>query len=160
MSEPKATSVAKTPEPVKSKTYTNWKAFNQARLVPTILTCSAYKPVHLADMSCHTKLLITGESVQKHIEHDHSGGFIVQVKTSDGKLSNFWQELEDLGLEAHDFRCDICNKILRFHASSIIPHMKAHGGKTRRVLPGGLFAFTISAGRPEQALDDEDEDND
>ena len=157
MSEPKATSVAKSPETAKSKTFTNWRAFAQSKLVPVTISCDAYKPVHLADMSCHTKLLIKGESIQKHIGHEHGGGFNFQLKVTEGKPSNFWQELEDMSLEAHDFRCDNCDKILRFHPSSIIPHMKPHGGKTRRVWPGGRFNITISTGRPEQALSEEDE---
>lgn len=147
-----ATPVAKTP-----KTYTNWKAFELAKIVPVTVSCEGYKPVHGADMSCHTKLPFKAEVLKKHYEGEHGGGFRFHTKVTDGKPSTFWQELMDAGLEAHDFRCENCDKQLRFHPSAIIPHLKAHGGKTRRVYPGGVFNVTLSLAKPENAILDEDE---
>lgn len=155
MPEPKATPVAETPKP---KTFTNWKAFEQAKLVPATIKCEAYRPVFQHDASCHSNLLFTVETLQRHIDGDHGGGFRFFLKQTDGKPSPLWKALEEAGLEAHDFRCEICDKQLRFHPSSIIPHLKAHGGKTRRVLPGGVFNMVLSKGRPEIELTDEDED--
>lgn len=149
-----------TPAVESPKTYTNWKAFEQARLTPVVIKCDGYKPVHLADMSCHTQLIPKAENLKRHVEGDHGGGFSFQLKIKDAgdKVpSAFWDELSTTGLEAHDFRCDNCDKQLRFHPSAIIPHMKAHGGKTRRVYPGGRFNLTLSLAKPETYLLDEDE---
>lgn len=144
----------------KPKTYTNWKAFEQARLTPVMVKCEGYKPVHLADISCHSQLILKAENVKRHVEGDHGGGFMFQLKVKDAGdkvASPFWDSLADAGLEAHDFRCDNCDKQLRFHPSAIIPHLKAHGGKTRRVYPGGKFLLTLSLAKPESYLLDEDE---
>lgn len=155
--EPAAPAVESPKEP---KTFTNWKAFEQARLTPVIVKCDGYKPVHLADISCHTQLHPKAEAVKRHVDGDHGGGFMFQLKVKDPgdkTPSPFWNELAEAGLEAHDFRCDNCDRQLRFHPSAIIPHMKAHGGKTRRVYPGGRFNLTLSLAKPEYALLDEDE---
>lgn len=157
MPEAKATPVAETPKTNKPKTYTNWNAFKQAKLAPTVISCEGYKPVHLADISCHSKVLLKADNVKTHVDNDHGGGFYMQLAATE-RDTGFWDRMAELGLEAHDFRCDNCDKQLRFHPSSIIPHLKAHGGKTRRVYPGGKFNFTLSLARPEAALTDEDED--
>lgn len=153
MSEPTKAATA-----AKQKTYTNWKAFEQAKLTPVTIKCEGYHPVFLHDSSCHSNLLFTAKSIQNHIENEHGGGFRFFLKLTDGKPSNLWSELAEAGLEGHDFRCEVCDKQLRYHPSSIIPHLKAHSGKTRRVNPGGVFNMVIATGRPEIALTDEDED--
>lgn len=151
--EPTASAVAPA-----SKTYTNWKAFEQAKLVPTTIKCEGYRPVFMHDGSCHTNLLPNAATLKRHIENDHGGGFRFFVKTTEGKPHPIWAELEAMGLEAHDFRCETCDKTLRFHPSSIIPHLKPHSGKTRRVYPGATFNMVLSLAKPEAVLD-EDEDN-
>ena len=136
---------------VGAKTYTNWEAFAKAGLAPIQLSCSAYKPIHLHDASCHSKLLFKAENLKRHIEGEHGGGFQLEVKYTDSKTPHpFWADLSNNGLELHDFRCDICDAQLRVHPSSILPHMKAHGGKTRRVYPGGKFNLTIAMSRPDR----------
>jgi len=142
------------PTTTKSKTYTNWKAFEQAKLAPVTIKCEGYRPVFGADYSCHSALLLKGQVLKNHIDNDHGGGFRFFLKATEGKTHPIWQELQDLGLEAHDFRCEICDKTLRFAPASIIPHLKPHSGKTRRVFPGSTFNMVLSAAKPEEVLDD------
>lgn len=151
-----ATSVYDSSTP--NKTYTNWKAFDQAKLVVTSAKCESYRPVFLHDGSCHSNLILKAENFIRHIQGDHGGGFRLFVKAAEanGKASPLWQELADAGLEAHDFRCEICDKQLRFAPSSFIGHLKAHSGKTRRVNLGGVFNVVLSLAKPEDVLDEDD----
>lgn len=157
---PTKPSVASTTEagpsapPTKPKTFTNWKAFADAKLTPATISCQAYKPIHLADMSCHTRLLFHAATLKRHIEAEHGAGFQFLVKNTDGKPSPFWTELEELGLEAHDFRCDVCDEELRFNPTTILRHMRNHAGKTRKAGPGGMFNVTIGFSAPDRSEDD------
>lgn len=136
------------PQTPTKKSFTDWTAFTKAGLVPNQIRCEAYKPVHMADMSCHTKLLFNAATLKRHTLGEHGGGFHFELRKTDGKASPLWTEMSDLGLESYDFRCDNCDAQLRFSPSSIIPHLRAHGGKTRRVYPGGHFNLTIGFERP------------
>jgi len=149
-----------------SKTYTNWNAFNILGLRPVMIQCQAYWPMQRSDFSCHTRLLPKGESFSVHIGHDHGGGFRLSVRKSDNKPSEVWNQIQELALEAHDFRCAVCNAELRFHPTSVNQHLRPHQGMTKglyqemqRLAPGaiGFFNITLSKGRPEVALDDTDE---
>lgn len=156
---PKDTTSPEVVTPTKKKTYTNWKAFEQMKLVPTSIKCEGYRPVFLADMSCHSHMQFKASTIASHIDGEHGGGFRFFLKTTDGKPHPIWQELEDAGLEAHDFRCEICDAQLRFAPSSIAAHLKPHSGKTRRVLPGGVLNLLIGKGKPEREEVDDIEVN-
>lgn len=153
MPEPtSATSVAK------KKTFTNWKAFEACKLVPATISCEAYRPVFSNDASCHTKIPMNVATLVRHLDGEHGGGFRFFLKTTEGKPHPLWKELEEAGIEAHDFRCDVCSAQLRFHPSSIMPHMKAHSGNTRRVNPGGVFDVLLGKTRPDREESDEEQD--
>lgn len=141
------------------KSLTKWTAFEQAGLVPVQISCQAYKPVHGADMSCHTRLLFNADTLKRHMDSEHGGGFYFVLRKTDGKPSPLWKQMEQLGLEAHDFRCDNCDAQLRFHPSSFTNHMRAHGGKTRRVYDGGRFNVTLGMSRPDREENDDAYDN-
>jgi len=145
-------------KPIK-KSFTNWDAFAKAGLRPVTVTCQAYKPIHLADRSCHTNLQFTAEALTRHLQADHGGAIQLTLKKVDGgnSVGGFWKALSESGLEAHDFRCDVCDKVLRFHPTSILSCMRAHNGKTRRVMPGGHYNITLGAGRTYNESDDYDE---
>lgn len=154
-----------------SKTYTNWNAFNLAKLRPVMVVCQGYRPAMRQDFSCHTRLIPSGETLSKHIAHDHGGGFRLSLRRSDSKASPLWDDIADQGLEAHDFRCAACNAELRFHPTSLAPHSKPHSGMNRqsyaelaRLAPGATLFINVllKKGRPEAGLTDEDEfeDND
>jgi hypothetical protein len=132
------------------KTYTNWEAFAKAGLIPATLRCQSYKPVHLSDSSCHSNLKFDAATLKRHFDGEHGGGFWVDVRKTEGKPHPLWAELAASGLEAHDLRCDICDAQIRWSPNSIMAHMKAHSGKTRRVYPGGKFNFTIGYGQPDR----------
>lgn len=125
-----------------SKTFTNWDAFAKAGLRPVTITCQAYAPYHRVDRSCHSNLRFKPEDFKRHMP-GCGGALQLTLKKVDGKESALWKELSESGLEAHDFRCDICDKQLAFRPSSILPCLRAHSGKTRRVHPGGKFNITL-----------------
>ncbi len=141
--------------PRKQKTYTNWKVFEQMKLTPVTIKCEGYRPLFMADISCHSNLRFTAATIKNHVDGDHGGGFRFFLKTTDGKPHPIWAELEAAGMEAHDFRCEICDSQLRFAPTSIASHLKAHSGKTRRVLPGATFNLLIGSGKPEREEVDE-----
>lgn len=162
---PSATAATDQAKP-ESKTYTNWNAFNIAGLRPVMIECQAYRPVLRSDFSCHTKLLPKADSFTAHIGHEHGGGFRLSVRKSDGKPSELWNQIAELGLEAHDFRCAACGAELRFHPTSLVQHMKSHMGMTKqsyqelqRKAPSatGFFNVLLKKGRPEAGLTDQDE---
>lgn len=152
--ETKTTEQAK---PVSKKSFTNWDAFAKAGLRPVTVKCQAYKPVHLSDRSCHSNLLFTADALKRHVDADHGGAIQITLKKVDGSgsVGNFWKALAESGLEAYDFRCDVCDKVLKFHPTSILGCMRSHNGKTRRVLPGGHYNLTLGLGRGEFTEDDD-----
>lgn len=158
------TAVAESKAAPAKKSYTNWDAFAKAGLRPVTVQCQAYQPYHRSDQSCHTNIVAKPESIAQHIAAGHSGAFKLTLKKADGPSATglkFWAELAASGLEAHDFRCDICDKELRFHPTSILACLRAHNGKTRRVLPGGHYNVTFGLGRNEftdQFMDEGDSD--
>lgn len=148
------------------KTFTNWDALNVARLKLVVLTCARYRGGQLPEPSCHTRLPHSVGTIKAHIAAEHGGTFRLAVRQSDAKSSKLWSELAEAGLESHDFRCDVCDAVVRLHPSAILPHLKPHKGKTRmsysemtRNNPSatGMFGVTFASGRAEQTLEDEDE---
>jgi hypothetical protein len=144
-------------EPTRKST-TNWKAFRSARVKVSEILCKGYVPVHLADLSCHGRCLLTAKALDHHIENGHGSadgncGFKFTL-TPDTSVDPLWQDLENFGMEIHDFRCDVCDKVLPLHNIHIINHMRPHAGKSRRVRPGGAFLMTLS-NRPPMPSEEE-----
>jgi len=115
-------------------------------------------PVHLSDEGCHSRVRLDAKTLAGHLKNDHgslvgTAGFKFSTGRS-AKASPLWQELEDLGLEIHDFRCDVCDKVLPLNHINILNHLRPHAGKTRRVRKGGDFWFTLSF-KPVQPTDED-----
>ena len=130
------------------KTVTNWRAFEKAALMPVEFKCQAYRPMQLADSSCHSRLQLNAKGLLPHMNVDTcSGGFRFRLRKGD-KAWPGWRQFEDLGVEAQDFRCEICDAVVPFHPGHILKHMKPHRGKVSRPMPGGIFNITLSVGMP------------
>lgn len=145
------------PSPSPKKSFTNWKAFADAGLVPVEIKCQAWKPVYLSDNSCHTRL-ISVDQIKNHIAAEHGGGFQIYLRKTDGKPAKIWQDFADSGLEALSLKCDVCDKELRFHPTSFIGCLKSHRGKIARAYMQmqaentkaiGKFNLAIGYGQPE-----------
>jgi hypothetical protein len=82
---------------------------------------------------------------------------MLSLRRSD-KPVKLWDQLAEAGLEAVDFRCEICDKQLPFHSNHLDACMKPHAGKSRRVKEGGHFNVTIKRDY-ETAADEAFEEN-
>ena len=139
---------AKRVEPTRKTSTTNWKAFRSAQTTIKTILCKAYGPVHMVDVGCHGRVLLTPEAIKGHIDNGHGSvpgmaGFKFTL-TQEGQADPLWTKLEQACIEIHDFRCDVCDKVLPLHNISIINHMRPHSGKSRRVRKGGDFLMTLS----------------
>lgn len=130
--------------PTAKNSKTNWSVFKEAGLVPTEIVCEGYYPVHRFNNGCHTKLGLTAEAMIAHLDADHGGGFQITLKRSDGKMWDGWDKLSEAGIEVTDFRCDVCDEVLRLNPTIILRHFAPHTGKSRRPRLGGTFNITIS----------------
>ena len=144
-------------EPTRKST-TNWKAFRSAQVKITNVLCKAYGPVHMVDLGCHQRTALTVDAIKGHITNNHgaapgTAGFRFSLENSSAP-DPLWQKLEEGGIEVHDFRCDVCDKVLPLHNLHILNHMRSHAGKTRRVRQGGDFLFTLSLRRANRLEDD------
>jgi len=128
------------------QTVTKWEVFNKAGLVPTEIWCQGYLPIHRSDSSCHTRLRLLADSIETHSEH--GGGFRFDLKRLENKVWPGWKGLQAKGLECHDFRCDVCDKVVPMHPLHIMNHMRPHLSKNRRTQVGGVFYLTIGPGTP------------
>ena len=69
--------------------------------------------------------------------------------------TELWNKIGEEELEIHDFRCDVCDKVLLpLSFAHIKQHMEPHSGKVRRTMPGGCFQFTLK----KSALENQNED--
>ena len=149
------TNPAPTPQP--SKSLTKWEALKNFAVKE--VKCSAYPPVHKGDDSCHTRLRPTdAQQMVDHINGGHSGAFqfVLEEGTREFPL---WKQLAALGVEAQDFRCEICDKVIPFHTNHILPHMRPHSGKLKRIREGKQYNMTLTVGRPTVSEDEAFEDN-
>ena len=157
----KSTMAAPQPAEATRKSATNWMALAKAGVKPVTVRCQTYPPIFRSDASGHSALQVNSATLKRHREGEHGGAYYVQLTPKAGKASTFWQDMEDSGLEAQDFRCEICDKVLRLplHQSNFVPSavcMRPHAGKTRRVYPGGKFNFYVSMSKPEGSEDELD----
>ena len=134
--------------PTESKTHTKWGALEEAKVIPTQIVCDGYRPYHGFNLGCHSKLRLDVEQMKAHVEGGHGGGFMMKFRKGD-KAWPGWRKLGELGIEAVDFRCEICNAVIPFNPMHILKHMRSHAGKQKRMLPGGLYNITLSVGMPE-----------
>lgn len=142
----------------KQATVTNWGVFDQSQLVPTEIVCQDYRPVHVSDNSCHTRLKLEAENVLRHMspEHISGGGFRFTLRRSDGKTWQGWKDLQDAGVEIHDFRCEVCDEQIPINGRRILKHLQPHAGKIRKIRPGGEFNLTLRVGEAPEPGDNEE----
>ena len=131
------------------KCFTNWSAFTKALVAPSEITCQGYQPMQRVDMACHTRLRFNPQTLIDHVRADHGGGFRFKLKETQKPWPG-WAEFEKLGVEAHDFRCEVCDKVIPFHPNHIKNHMRPHAGKVRRVFSDhhSIFNFTLGLDPP------------
>lgn len=148
--------------PATGRTSTNWKAFQDAGLVPVAIECQVYPPTHQNDFSCHTKLLFEADTLKRHLQGEHGGAYCIYLRKTDGRPAKLWEDLMNSGLEAQDFRCGACSAILRFHPTSMANHLKGHRGNTRQSYAEiirrhpksiGMFQVTVSDTAVQQTED-------
>jgi len=132
-----------TPAVEKKESLTKWGIFVSANVVPTEIVCDGYRSFHSFDSGCHTRLRLSADAMEPHVDGEHGGGFMFALRKSDKPWSG-WKRFGELGLEITDLRCDVCDKVLPQNAMHIMNHMKPHNGKTRRTRPGGIFNITLS----------------
>lgn len=139
-----------------AKKTTNWAVFDKAQLVPTEITCLAYREFHPHDGACHTRLPIDGDVVLNHVQGQCGGGFQFRLKESPRPWSG-WKKFAEAGLELLDFRCEVCNDRLPLNVARIRePHMKPHSGKFRRVFPDFHSVFNLTLGYRQPVPTDEE----
>lgn len=151
---PEVSQAAPVPTAPKQKTHTDWSALTKAALRPLTVYCQQYQLQRgqtYRDMSCHSRLSIKdGHAMEAHTAGEHGGGFMLCVKQSEGKASLIWADLADREMEAHDFRCAVCDKAVRLHPTNLAPHLKPHAGMTRQAYgelarnhPGATGFFNV-----------------
>jgi hypothetical protein len=165
------TSVATPEAPPAPKSTTNWAALTKAGLRPTVIYCQAYadrsgRLLDRVDSSCHSRLVPKTDSLLNHLRGGHGGQFKIGLRKSDKSASPIWDELAIAGIEAVDFRCEVCGVELRFNLTSFTNHLRSHAGKTRQAYqemtrdnPGSIGMFSIKLGKAvgESQLEDLDE---
>lgn len=132
--------------------WTNWMVFAKAGLVPKEVICQAYKPMQMADMSCHTRLPLSISTINEHIKAEHGSGFLFRLRKGDAEWPG-WKQFAESGLELHDLRCDVCDAEIPLSVPRILTHLRPHAGKTRRVKDGGDYLLTINPEKPVSAED-------
>ena len=137
-------------EPVKEP-YTNYKAFNDANIIPGRLVCEGYAPRHAIDIACHTSIPITGENVKRHVDADHGAGFRIRVKRIKDRTSPFWPSLKEQGLEIQELRCEHCDAVIDVSATRMLLHFSPHKGKNRRSKATDELLITFVTPTPAEA---------
>lgn len=151
---PTETPVEDTP---KKKTYTNWSAFEKAKIVPTTIICDVIRG-HEPSESCKSRLLLKSGSIVNHYHAGHGGGFQVKVKQTDGKPWPGWKELSDLGYEITSLQCVACDQQVEISARDILNHLRPHRGKFRGAYENYRDTFLmVVQDAPVTPLEDNDE---
>jgi hypothetical protein len=125
-SKPTSTSVEDSPK----KTYTNWSAFEKAKVFPTTIICDVIRQ-HPADEACKTRLTLSAANMINHFRLEHGGGFRIKVRQADGKPWPGWNELSKAGFEIVGLKCEVCDHQVEISARDILNHLRPHQGKFR-----------------------------
>ena len=145
--------------PKVSKSVTNWSFFDKMRLFPKRLECRGYKPNHPYDSSCHSKLRLRADSLLRHTEAEHGGGFrmTLQVQPEGAKLWSGWEDLGMLGVELKHFRCAACHHDVQLTPQDLQFHMARHINANKRSADDKQFEMTLVVPRvrPEVAPEEE-----
>lgn len=136
--------MANTKIPTAKQAVSNWSAFKEAGLIPVQIVCDGYLPIHQFNSGCHSKLALTAEAMISHLDREHGGGFVITLQRTNGPAWDGWDKLIEAGIEVTDFRCDVCDEVIRLNPTFILRHFAPHSGKTRRPRAGGTFLMTIS----------------
>lgn len=162
MARPAAAEKVITPEedaPIKvapkQKTKTDWKVLYNSKLTPTNIECREYPPVSYEVVACHSKLPITAASMKSHLDAEHGGSFFVTLSPRESGWKG-WLDLQDLGVELADFRCNVCLHEIPLTGASISKHMKPHLNGNRRMEKGGVFRMTLSMSLDEEFVPEYD----
>jgi hypothetical protein len=135
------------------KTFTNWSVFEKANLIPVRIKCDGYLGQHPADMSCHSNILNTVESVQHHMKVEHGGGwFHVRMKVADGKQAkgaDIWRNLQAAGVEITHLYCPHCRSEVQMTPRQILYHLNAHPGANRVNAHPATLCMSLSYNSPE-----------
>jgi hypothetical protein len=135
---------------------TKWEVFEKAGLRPVEIVCNQYKPFHLSDNSCHSRVLPKFDNLMTHLDGDHGGGFYIKFEKSDGKPWAGWKELKANGVELYDIRCDHCGQVLPLNGQILQSHLfKMHRGERAKSIINQILRFTLSKNAPAK---DEDAD--
>lgn len=139
---------------------TKWDAISKARLIPQEIICEGYHPLHPHNAGCHSRLRLTSKSILDHVNADHGNkngvGFSIQLRESDGRVWNGWEEMSVAGLEAFDARCDVCDEQAKFQPQWFLKHIKPHAGKSKRPKANKVFWFTINSQYKELPQEDDE----
>lgn len=126
-------------------TLTRWANFARAKVRPKSVLVVGYKPKHLRDLGCHTRINPTAEAIIGKIPQ--GGGFEIELGYTKEPWMG-WQTLADAGVEITDFRSANNAKEIDVNPVAIQEHMKPHLDQNRRMRPGGRFWITLSTVKP------------
>jgi hypothetical protein len=150
----------KTTAKAERKTITNWGVFDKAGLVAQRVTCNGYLSSHPSDMTCHSNLLSTSESIQHHMLPEHGGGwFFFKLRHTDAKgKSTLWRDLEAGGVEIQHLYCPHCRKEVSMTPRDLNYHLGPHPGATRQNVNPSTLCMTLGYNHPETEDSFEDEE--
>ncbi len=132
-------------------TRTDWDVFYKLKLSPRQVRCQGYRPVHMPDLGCHTKLVLDADTFAAHLAH--GGGFELQLRLGSSP-DRIWKSMASAGLEITDLTCGVCQQTVPINVARIGQHLKAHLSANRQNVHGGQFFFTLGY---EQAPTTEDQ---
>lgn len=146
-------------EPASRESITNWLIFEKLRYYPAQIECRGYTPLHPHDSSCHSKLRLRADSVSRHTEASHGGGFRLTLKQvpEGAKPWSGWGDLRMLGVELRHFRCAGCQREVQLTPQDMQFHMSRHIDANKKSYDAKTFEFTVTLPNtaPEVAPDEE-----
>lgn len=147
------------------KTLTNWKNFAEAGLAPSRLKCESYLGSHPAELSCHTALVVSKDTILNHMDPEHGGGWFKMRFRSveDGSPAlKIWQDLDEAGVEIQHLYCPHCRETLdaRVAPQEVVNHLRPHAGANRvnqepQTLCMTLELHSVAQRKREEMLNDE-----
>lgn len=125
------------------KTRTDWKVLYNSKLTPTTIECREYPPVNYSLVACHSRLPLTAQSMKDHLDAEHGGSYFITLTQKDTPWKG-WLDLQDMGVELADFRCNVCLQEIPLSGASLSKHMKPHLNGNRRIQKGDTFRLTLT----------------